>query len=234
MRSTEIVIRFLLPCTADMDRGAIDAAVEVASSCGAILVPLSLRDTLKAQIVPSEAQPPEQDFLEIVRQQAAIMNVPVEWIAMSTHDAGQSIHIFAEEMDCSGILLFVRAGRGVLLKTSEVQYVIEHEHIILPFLVHLLPDETAPSPSLWISNKSHSRKVATQRKKALPRWYPFALLASYLIVGVLIYVNGLRLLEEPVFTLASLLVKLVFIIVVAMSLTAVLAFCVEVWRQKQE
>jgi hypothetical protein len=224
-----MVIRFLLPCTANIDRGAIDAAVEVASSCGAILVPLSLQNTLKTQIVPSESQPPEQNFLDIVRRQAAIMEVPVEWIAMSTHDTGQSIHIFAEEMDCSGILLFVRSGRGVLLETSEVQYVIEHEHIILPFLVHLLPAETTSSPSLWISNKARSRKVATRRKKALPRWYPFALLASYLIIGILIYLNGMYLLAEPVFTLASLLVKLVFIIVIALSLIALLAFFVEVW-----
>lgn len=228
-----MVIRFLLPCTANIDRGAIDAAVEVASSCGATLVPLSLRNTLKAHIISSEALQVEQDFLDIVQQQAAIMKVPVEWIAISTHDAGQSIHIFAEEMDCSGILLFVRSGRGVLLETSEVQYVIEHEHIILPFLVHLLPSETALSPSLWISDRFHSKEVAIQRKKAFPSWYPFALLASGLIIGTLIYVNVMSLFEEHTFILASLLVKLIFISVIAFSLSAILAFCVNAWRQKQ-
>lgn len=231
-----MMIRFLLPCTANIDRGAIDAAIEVASSCGAILVPLSLRYTLKAETVASESQPPEQDFLDIVRRQAAIMEVPVEWIAMSTHNAGQSIHIFAEEMNCSGILLFVRDGRGVLLETREVQYVIEHEHVILPFLVHLLPRETTSSPATWVSDRFQSKKKAViiQRKKALPRWYPSALFALCLIVGTLVYVNGMHLLQEPAFTFISLLVKLIFIGVIALSLAAILAFFVEAWRQKQK
>ncbi len=235
-RSTDMTVRFLLPCTANVDRGAIDAAIEVASSCGAILVPLLLRCTLKAEAVPSESRLPEHDFLDIVQQQAAIMEVPLEWIEMSTHDAGQSIHLFAEEMNCSGILLFVRDGRGVLLETKEVQYVIEHEHVILPFLVRLIPKETIPSPVAWVSSRFQGKKNAgtIRREKAFPPWYPFALLALGLIVVALVCLNGMYLLKEPVFTLVSLLVKLIFLCGVTLSLAAILTFFVETWRQKQE
>ncbi len=44
--SADMTIRLLLPCTMNGDPGAIHAAIEVASSCGAILVPLLLRGTL--------------------------------------------------------------------------------------------------------------------------------------------------------------------------------------------
>jgi hypothetical protein len=227
-------IRFLLPCTANIDQGAINAAVEVASSCGAILVPLLLRNMVQVKTEFSADQALDQDFLDIVRQQAAVMEVPIERIALSTYNAGQSIHILAEEMDCSGILLFIRDGRGVLLETGEVQYVIEHEHIILPFLVHLISKEPTLSSASWISDHFQSKKGKIHRKKAFPRWYPFAFLASGLIISALVYLNGMDLLQEPVFTLSSLLVKLIFITVIALSLVAILAFFVEAWRQKQE
>ncbi len=87
MRSTEMMIRFLLPCTVKADRGAIDAAIEVAHSCGAILVPLSLQQTLKTEevgAVQPETQHSQYDFLEIVQRQAAIMDVPLEWFEIST------------------------------------------------------------------------------------------------------------------------------------------------------
>lgn len=235
------MIRFLLPCTANADRGAIDAAIEVAHSCGATLVPLSLRCTLKtegagAAVQSSASRLSQHDFLEIVQHQATIMEVPIEWFEISTHDAGRSIHVFAEEMNCSGILLFVREGKGILLASNEVQYVIQHEHIILPFLVRLIPKKKASSPSAWISHQFQSRKnfATPQRKKAFPLWYPFALLAVGLIVAALVYLNGVYLLNEPVFTVASLLAKLIFICVAALSLAAILKFFVEKWRQEQE
>lgn len=232
--STDMTVRFLLPCTTSVDRGAITAAVKVTSLYGAILVPLSLRCTVKAEAVPSDARLPAHDFLQIVQQQAAVMDVPIEWLETSTHDAGQSIHVFAEEMNCAGILLFVREGRGVLLETKEVQYVIEHERIILPFLVRLITKETTPSPTAWIARWFQGKKnvETARRKNVFPRWYPFALLALALIVLALTCLNGMYLLNEPVFTLASLLAKLIFLCVMMLSLTAILKFFVEKWREK--
>ncbi len=232
------MIRFLLPCTANADRGAIDAAIELAHSYGAILVPLSLRCILKTDVVETvqpETRLPQHNFLESVQHQAAIMEVPLEWFEISTHDAGRSIHAFAEEMDCSGILLFVSEGKGILLETDEVRYVIEHEHIILPFLIRLIPNKRTPFPPLWISRQLRSKKISetSQRKKAFPLWYPFALLVAILIVAALTFLNGLYLLKEPTFSLASLLAKLIFIGVAALSLTAILKFFVERWQQEQ-
>lgn len=234
--SVDTTIRFLLPCTMNGDPGAINAAIEVASSCGAVLVPLLLRCTSKTETVSLEARPSEYDFLGMVQRQATIMEVPIEWIETSTHDAGRSIHVFAKEMDCSGILLFVHEGRGVLLETREVQYVIEHEHVILPFLVHLIDKETSPSPVGWIASWFQNKKNAetTRRKNAFPRWYPFALLALGLIVVGLVCLEGTAFLNEPMFTLASLLVKLFFVCVLTYSLVVILTFFVETWRQKQK
>ncbi len=222
-----MMVRFLLPCTTGADPDAIAVAVELAHSCGASLVSLSLQDALKVENVEAPG-PSKPDFLEIVQHQAACMEVPIEWFAISTHDTGRSIHVFAEEMDCSGILLFVREEQGILLKTSEVSYVIKHEHIILPFLVHLLPKEKSPSIVSW-----RQRKGIPQRKRAFPLWYPFALLALILIVAALVFLNSMYLLKEPVFSVASLLIKLIFICVVTLSLIAILTFYVAMWRKKQ-
>lgn len=227
MSGTDMTVRFLLPCTMNGDREAIIAAMKVASLYGAILVPLSLRDTGMAEAVSLETQVPAHDFLEDVQQQAAIMKVPIEWMEISTHDASRSIHVVAEEMNCSGILLFVREGKGVLLESKRVQDVIEHERIILPFLVRLIDRETPPSPVTWLSRWF-------QGKNPFPWWYPFALLVLVLIVAALVCLDGLSLLREPVFTLASLLVKLLFVCVITYSLVAILTFFAETWRQKQE
>ncbi len=234
-----MIIRFLLPCTENADRGAIDAAIELVHSYGATLVPLSLKctsETENVRAVQTEMRQPQHNFLEMVQHQAAIMEVPVEWFEISTHDAGRSIHAFAEEMDCSGILLFVSEGKGVLLETNEVRYVIEHEHIVLPFLIHLIPKKRTPFPPSWISRQFQSKKTSetSPRKERFPRWYPFALLAAGLMIATLAFLNGMYLLEEPGFTIGSLLTKLIFIGVVALSLTAILSFFVEKWRQEQE
>jgi hypothetical protein len=233
--SSDIMVRFLLPCTKNVDREAITAAIKVTSLYGGILVPLSLRSAFKAETGPSDARRPAHHFLDSVQQQAAIMKVPVEWIEASTHDTGQSIHVFAEEMNCAGILLFVREGRGVLLETNEVQYVIEHERIILPFLVRLIAKKTIHPSAIWTLSWFQKKKNSgtTRRKTAFPRWYPFALLIVVLIVAALVGLNGIYLFKEPVFTLLSLLAKLFFVCVITYSLVVMLAFFVETWRQKQ-
>ena len=228
MKSTETMIRFLLPCTTEVDRAAIDAAVELAYSCGAALVPLSLHNALRREDVKA-TQPSKHDFLELVQHQAAVMEVPVEWFAISTHDPGRSIHVFAEEMDCAGILLFTREGQGILLENNEVQYVIKHEHIILPFLIHLQPEKRT---LFVVARPSYQRKGIPQRKKAFPLWYPFALLGLILIVAALVFLNAMYFFREPAFTLASLLVKLIFICVITLSLTTILTFSLDLWRKK--
>lgn len=84
-----------------------------------------------------------------------------------------------------------------------------------------------------VARSSYQRKGISQRKKAFPLWYPFALLALILIAAALVFLNAMYFFNEPVFTLASLLVKLVFICVITLSHTTILTFALDLWRKKR-
>jgi hypothetical protein len=122
--------RLLLPFTFGVDVFALEYAVLLAKNCNATLVPLSL--------IPSPRQAgakrsggarlehiqQSKDFLEAVRYKAEKHCVPVSPIEAYTADSVQHIKLLSQEMDCEGIILFVRDGKGVLLNTYESKHII--------------------------------------------------------------------------------------------------------------
>ncbi len=65
-----------------------------------------------------------KDFLECVKHKAAKHGVSVNPIEAYSGNSVQHIKLLAQEMDCDGIILFVRDGKGVLLNTYETKHVI--------------------------------------------------------------------------------------------------------------
>lgn len=145
------MMRLLLPFTQGVDVGAIDAALMLAQQRDATLVTISLIRSSGTQAMRGaqlDYRQPSENFLEVVQRQAVHVGVPVERIELTTHNAGQSIHIFAQELECAGIVLFLREGAGVLLDISEVKQILEEESAPL-YLMRLPVLEGASSPPKW-------------------------------------------------------------------------------------
>ncbi|MDQ2713588.1 MAG: hypothetical protein M3Z08_01625 [Chloroflexota bacterium] len=228
-------LRLLLPCTSVGDTTAIHAAIQVAQSCGAILVPLSLRRSAQMQDVREGARlvPRKEadDFLGTVLHSAAIMDVPVEWVDLSPRDAVRSIDLIFQEKECAAVLLFVRGGAGVLLETTEVQQVIAQRRGAFTLLVHLLPQESVSSRPAWLSRWFQKWSVSrlVRRKRAAPLWYRGVQLVCGLIVAGGVFLNGFDVLTEPRFDIASLIAKSVFLFVLALSLFCIPHSLLEAW-----
>ena len=154
------VIRLLLPFTQGEDVSAIDAALMLAQQLDATLVAFSLIRSSGTQAMRG-AQPeyrqPSGDFLEVVQQQSVQVGVPVARIELTTHNAGQSIQVFAQELECAGIVLFLREGTGILLDTSEVRQILEEASVML-YLMRLPAQESASSPPKWRSRWFQRRR----------------------------------------------------------------------------
>jgi len=132
--------RLLLPFTQRVDVCAIDAALLLAQQYDATLVAFSLIHSSgmqNMQGVQQEHLQQSRDFLDVVQQKAIQMEVPVARVELSTQDTVQSIHVFARELKCAGILLFLREEAGVLLATSEVKQILEQESV--PLYLRRLP-----------------------------------------------------------------------------------------------
>lgn len=118
----------LLPFTHGIDETAITYALSLAYQSHATLLLLSLlcqRGRPGKQSVRWEDIQQSTDFLVFVQQKANRLGVAVEQIVLHTQHPTQSIRALAREMDCEGILLFVRGGKGVLLDTYEVKQLLE-------------------------------------------------------------------------------------------------------------
>jgi hypothetical protein len=118
----------LLPFTHGIDETAITYALALADQSHATLILLSLlcqRGRPGKQLVRWEDMQQSTDFLVFVQQKAQRMGVAVEQMVLHTRQPTQSIRALAREMDCKGILLFVRGGKGVLLDTYEVKQLLE-------------------------------------------------------------------------------------------------------------
>jgi hypothetical protein len=119
--------RLLLPFTQGVDVLALEYAVLLAKNCNAILLPLSLISTSgerNSKGARLEHIQQSKDFLECVRHKAAKHGMSVNPIEAYTGNSVQHIKLLAQEMDCDGIILFVRDGKGVLLDTYETKHVI--------------------------------------------------------------------------------------------------------------
>ena len=122
----------LLPFTHGVDASAINHALALAQHFHSTLVVLSLICLPKA---PGARKPrldaiqQSRDFLEFVQCKAARQGVSITRVELYTHHPVRSIRILAQEMDCSGILLFVHRGTGVLLATTEVKQLLEDDSL---------------------------------------------------------------------------------------------------------
>jgi len=106
------------------------------------MIPLSEQQRAKEPRL--EAIEQANDFLEAVKDQAALGGVEVEPCAMETHEVVRSISLFAQEMLCEGILLFLRGGTTVLLPLEVIKRLFEQVPCTL-CLVRLHPtDRTRP------------------------------------------------------------------------------------------
>jgi hypothetical protein len=122
--------RLLLPFTQGVDVYALEYAVMLAKNCNATLIPLSLIPTPHHRVSNGargarlEHIQQSKDFLVCVRHKAENHGVPISAIEAYTSDSVQHIKLLFQEMDCDGIILFVRDGKGVLLDTHETKHVI--------------------------------------------------------------------------------------------------------------
>jgi len=230
--------RLLLPFTDEIQEEAIDAALMVAQRCGATLVPLSLirlPDMAETEYARLERRCQIHMFQDIVRRRAALMKVPVEGIACSTRNVRHSIHLFAQEMKCVGILLFTHEGTGVLLDTNEVKQVVEQEKRISLYHIRLITKENRASLQKRLTQQFQRQKQAkaAKRQNKLPLWYKVTLLGCGLIIVIPVVINSVVFFNEPVLNLITLIIRLVFLlafIVFAFSITHVFLAS---WRGNQ-
>jgi Universal stress protein family len=130
----------LLPFTHGIDVSAINYALMLAQRFDATLVVLSLirlPETLGSGGPRLEAIQQSKDFLEFVYHKAARRDVPIVRVELYTHNPVRSIRTLAQEMECAGIMLFVRRGAGVLLSTGEMKQLLADESMPL-YIVPLL------------------------------------------------------------------------------------------------
>lgn len=132
--------RLLLPFIQGIDASAIASALELAQSMNATLVSLSLLPTSGATRKGPrwEDIQASRDFLEFVLHKANRAGIPIERMELHTQNAVGSIRALAHEMECAGIVLIVRQGKGILLPTRVIKQLLEDRRI--PLYVVSLPE----------------------------------------------------------------------------------------------
>jgi hypothetical protein len=112
----------LLPFSHGIDNAAIEQAVTLAHEHNTTLVPLSLiclsgqKQTARLEHIQQS-----QDFLTLIQQKATRLHVPVKPLERYTCEEIATIQHVALELQCTGILLFARQQKGVLLSSATVQ-----------------------------------------------------------------------------------------------------------------
>jgi hypothetical protein len=115
--------RLLLPFIHGVEMEALGAAISLAKAYHATLVALALlpvKGKRSRQEPRLEYLMEANDFLEAVRWKAARSEVPTEGFQVETADVGQSLDVLTRQFSCSGVVLFVREGQGVLLSTDDI------------------------------------------------------------------------------------------------------------------
>lgn len=114
--------RLLVPFTHGIDTYALEYAVQFAKNYDAELVAAALLPS-RAFIKDLRLEHIQQsrDFHETMRNKAQQHDVTVEIVEISAAHTVQHIHMLVQEQECAGIVLFVRAGQGVLLDTHEIK-----------------------------------------------------------------------------------------------------------------
>jgi hypothetical protein len=138
-------MRLLLPFTYIIDIEAIDDAMRVAAAQGATLVPLSINAFPDGQMQDCQRRAIIQhmSYVHSCMQMAAQRyHVSLECLEISSQDPLRSIVALAGEYHCDAILLFLRAGRGVMLETSLLRQLMEQSSCSLYF-VRLTSEQTS-------------------------------------------------------------------------------------------
>ena len=119
--------RILLPFTHGVSMNAIEQAVRFAKREHATLLPLSLLPEQKERPRSMRWEHIQQskDFLEAVQHKAERHGVQVEPFEVHTEHPVQTINEFAHKHHVSGVLVFVREGKGVLLSSNQITYLLE-------------------------------------------------------------------------------------------------------------
>src|ERR1051326_3335423 len=153
-----IMTRLLLPFTHGINVSAIAQALALTHRFGATLVVLSLiRLPQRPDRGPRwEDIQQSNDFLECVQYKAARSGVPVERMELYTHHPVGSIRALAREMECTGIVLVVRRGAGILLATHEVKQLLEDQSFPL-YIVPLPAKDSMFSFPGWLSRWYRSK-----------------------------------------------------------------------------
>lgn len=166
-----LMVRLLLPFTHGIDSAAITSALALAQRLNATLMLLSLvQQPREAGKSPRwEAIQQSQDFLEFTAHRAARAGIAVERVELYTGHASRAIRAFAQEMECAGIVLAVRRGKGILLATHEVKHLIEEKRI--PVYIVALPTRNILSSAFpWLSRwLGHKNAESTASNSILRR-----------------------------------------------------------------
>lgn len=152
-----LMARLLLPFTHGIDASAITSALALAYRMDATLTLLSLVQLPLTSGNPRwETLQQSQDFLVYAQHKAIRLGVPVEPRELLSHNAIKSIRTCAREMECTGIVLIVRSGSGVLLATHEVKQLLEGKSTPV-YIISLPVKKRFFSSPQWLSHWNRRR-----------------------------------------------------------------------------
>lgn len=139
--------RLLLPFTHGVEMDTIEAAVLLAASRHATLVPLSLILSPRAGRRGARLEHIQQskDFLEAVQHKALRHGVPLERFEVFTGDVVQSMLVLVDQLGCDGILLALRGRNGSLLGAETIEQLMAMRACPL-YLLYLPSRESS-----WVS-----------------------------------------------------------------------------------
>jgi len=139
--------RLLLPFTYGIEMETIEAAVLMAASHHATLVPLSLISVPRARAKGARLEHIQQskDFLEATQQKTLWHRVPLERFEVFTGNVVQSISVLVHQLACDGVILARRGQRGSLLSAEIIEQLMATRSCTL-YLIYLPSKE----PS-WVS-----------------------------------------------------------------------------------
>lgn len=155
--------RLLLPFTHGVEIDTIEAAVLLAASHHATLVPLSLilSPQARGKGVRLEHIQQSKDFLEVMQQKALRHRVPLERFEVFTGNVVQSMLVLVDQLGCDGILLALRGRNGSLLGAETIEQLLAMRSCPL-YLIYLPAGESS-----WMSRLreriSHWRPGRRQR-----------------------------------------------------------------------
>ena len=153
--------RLLLPFTHGIEMETLEAAVMLAASHQATLVPLSLIPSSQSSQARGKGARLEhiqqsKDFLEATQQKALRHGITLERFEVFTDNVTQSIAALVEQMACDGVILALRGRQGSLLNAEMIERLMAMRPCPL-FLIYLPSRESS-----WVA----------QLRERFSNWWP--------------------------------------------------------------